>query len=183
VTLALKRLDQVFALDRAFAPAWAALGYANLVRASRGMAPPAEADAAAEAAANTALALDPNLAEAHSVLAQLHVHRRELAAAIREFERALELNPGLPSTYQWLGSGLQQTDTTVPMKEILDLTFAVTQLRPTRVTNLVATGSSSTVNGMSTVTLSSENDALWDDMAKDGFILEKDIPANAQPGL
>jgi len=87
------------------------------------------------------------------------------------------------STYQWLGSGLQQTDTTVPMQEILDLTFAVTQLRPTRVTNLVATGTTATVNGTSVVNLSSENQALWADMGKDGFILEKDIPANAQPGL
>jgi len=87
------------------------------------------------------------------------------------------------ATYEWLGSGLQQTDTTVPIHEVLDLTFAVTQLRPTRVTNLVATGTTATVNGTSVVNLSSENQALWADMAKDGFILEKAIPADAQPGL
>ena len=51
-----------------------------------------------------------------------------------------------------------------------------TQLRPTRVTNLVATGTTATVGGTSVVNLSSENQALWADMAKDGFILEKDDP-------
>lgn len=85
--------------------------------------------------------------------------------------------------YQWLGSGLQEVHTELPMQEILDLTFAVSRLQPTRVTNLVATGSSQTVNGSSIVMLSSENDALWNDMGQDGYILEKNIPANAQPGL
>jgi TolB-like protein len=51
IALALKHLDQVLALDPGFAPAWAALADVHLVRAGRGMAPPAEADAAAQAAA------------------------------------------------------------------------------------------------------------------------------------
>jgi TolB-like protein/Flp pilus assembly protein TadD len=103
IALALKHLDQVLALDPGFAPAWAALADVHLVRAGRGMAPPAEADAEAQAAAEKALALDPNLADAHAAIAQLHVHRRELAAAIHEFERAIELNPGRQSTWMWLG--------------------------------------------------------------------------------
>jgi serine/threonine-protein kinase len=103
IALALKHLEQALALDPEFAPAWAALADAHLVRAGRGMAPPAEADAEAEAAANKALALDPNLAEAHAALAQLHVHRRDLAGAIRLFEKAIALNPGLPAAHFWLG--------------------------------------------------------------------------------
>ena len=46
ITLAMKHLDRVFALDPTFAPAWATLAGVHLTRASRGMAPPAEADAA-----------------------------------------------------------------------------------------------------------------------------------------
>jgi LCP family protein required for cell wall assembly len=87
------------------------------------------------------------------------------------------------STYHWLGSGLQQVHTELPIQEVLDLTFAVTQLRPTRVTNLVATGGTGTEGGTSVVILSSENDALWADMAQDGYLLQRQIPPNAQPGL
>ena len=110
IGLAMKHLDQVLAIDPTFAPAWAALADVQLVRAARGMAPPAEADAAAEAAANKALALDPNLAEAHAAIGQLSVHRRDLAGAIRSFEKALELNPGLPAAHFWLGRAYYCTE-------------------------------------------------------------------------
>jgi TolB-like protein/Flp pilus assembly protein TadD len=103
IGLALKHLEHALEVDPGFAPAWAALADLHLVRAGRGMAPPAEADAEAAAAANKALALDPNLAEAHAALAQLLVHRRDLAGAIRLFEKAIELNPGLPAAHFWLG--------------------------------------------------------------------------------
>ena len=33
----------------------------------------------------------------------------------------------------------------------------------------------------SVVYLSDQNSALWQDMAQDGYILQKDIPAAAQP--
>lgn len=85
--------------------------------------------------------------------------------------------------YDWLGSGLQEVQTELPIQEVLDLAFAVTRLPANRVTNLVATGTTATVDGTSVVTLSSENQALWDDMGADGYILERDVPDAAQPGL
>jgi LCP family protein required for cell wall assembly len=94
-----------------------------------------------------------------------------------------EFGKNQAATYEWLGSGLQSVHTELPIQEVLDLTFAVTELKATRVTNLVATGSSATINGTSVVQLSSENDALWADMRVDGFLLEQQIPPNAQPGL
>jgi hypothetical protein len=42
-------------------------------------------------------------------------------------------------------------------------------------------GISDTVGTQSIVRLSDGNNALWQDMAQDGFILQKAIPANAQP--
>jgi len=50
-----------------------------------------------------------------------------------------------------------------------------------RVTNLVAIGTSGMSGSQSIVNLSDANNALWQDMAQDGFILQKAIPANAQP--
>jgi LCP family protein required for cell wall assembly len=87
------------------------------------------------------------------------------------------------SLYGWLGDGLREVQSEVPMQETIDLAMAVSRMREARVTNLVALGGTDTVDGMSIVLLSSANDALWNDMASDGFILEKDIPADAQPGL
>jgi TolB-like protein/Flp pilus assembly protein TadD len=103
ITLSLKHLTLALELEPNFAPAWAALADVHLTRAGRGMAPPAEADAEAEAAAKKALALDDGLAEAHAAIGQLQVHRRNLPAAIRSFQRAIELNPGLPTAHYWLG--------------------------------------------------------------------------------
>jgi hypothetical protein len=50
-----------------------------------------------------------------------------------------------------------------------------------RVTNLVALGTSGMQGSQSIVNLSPENQQLWQDMAQDGYILQKDIPAAAQP--
>jgi serine/threonine protein kinase/tetratricopeptide (TPR) repeat protein len=106
IDLSLKHLRRALELDPKYAPAWAALAEVHNTRAGRGMAPPAEAGADAETAALRALALDESLAEAHVALGSLQVHRRDLPAAIRSFERGIELNPGLPSAYYWLGRAL-----------------------------------------------------------------------------
>ena len=56
----------------------------------------------AKAAALKALALDDNLAEAHGSFGQYLIdHEYNLAAAEREFKRAIELNPNYASAYQW----------------------------------------------------------------------------------
>ncbi len=59
--------------------------------------PRAEWDANARRLADTAVALDPNLAEAHASLAIILWDDSEYAAAEREFQQALALNP----SYSW----------------------------------------------------------------------------------
>ena len=103
IELSLRHLRRALELDPAFAPAWAALAECHSIRAGRGMAPPAEASAEAEAAAMKALQLEDTLAEAHAALGAVRVHQGDLAGAIRSLERAIELNPGLASAYYWLG--------------------------------------------------------------------------------
>jgi DNA-binding winged helix-turn-helix (wHTH) protein/tetratricopeptide (TPR) repeat protein len=57
--------------------------------------------------AERALALDEQLAEAHAALARVHYYYDwDYAAAEREFQRALELNPGSADAHLWYGEYL-----------------------------------------------------------------------------
>jgi TolB-like protein/DNA-binding winged helix-turn-helix (wHTH) protein/Tfp pilus assembly protein PilF len=90
--------------DPAFAPAHAALAdsYHRLVMS--GALPPRTGYPQAEAAARQAVALAPDLAEAHAALAAaLFWYRWDWPAAEREFRRALELNPSLPQAHHDYG--------------------------------------------------------------------------------
>ncbi|MEO5988193.1 MAG: protein kinase [Candidatus Eisenbacteria bacterium] len=99
----IRHFRRALELDPTFAPAWAGLAECHNIRASRGMAPPAEAYQAARVAATRALELDESLAEGHAALADIQSHQGDHAAARRSFERAIELNPGLASVHYWLG--------------------------------------------------------------------------------
>jgi eukaryotic-like serine/threonine-protein kinase len=103
VELALRQFQRALELDPGFAPAWAGLSECHMTRASRGMAPAAEAIAAARAAAEKAIALDESLAEAHVALGTIESRGQNLRAAMRSLQRAIELNPGLALAHQVLG--------------------------------------------------------------------------------
>src|SRR6266446_59775 len=104
IELAQKHYERALELDPTYAPAWAGLAHCHNVRAGRGMAPPAQANAQAREAAMKALDLDDSLAAAHSVLGSVAVDERDFPGAIRSLQRAVELNPGLKSAYTGLGS-------------------------------------------------------------------------------
>ena len=80
--------------DATFAPAYVGLAnaYTGLGTVLVGI-PPAETRPKAMEAARKALELDPNLAEAHTLLANLLQQQWEWAEAEKEYRRALELNP------------------------------------------------------------------------------------------
>ncbi len=83
------RLYEILRIDRTDAAAWAALARTYLGPGSE----PADS-ARAEAAADQALTLDPDLAEGYVAKATLALFRRwDFAAAGRYFERAIELAP------------------------------------------------------------------------------------------
>jgi TolB-like protein/Flp pilus assembly protein TadD len=103
IELSLRHFRRAIELDPTFAPAWAGLADCHIVRANRGMAPPAEASAEARVAALKALELDDSLAEAHGALGTLLCTQHDLAGGIRALERAIELNPGIAPPYHWLG--------------------------------------------------------------------------------
>ncbi len=106
VDLALRHARRALELDPEFAGAWSATADCHILRAIRGMAPPAEAAAAATAAARKALELDPTLADAHASLAIVQSHTGDLRGGIRSFQRAIELNPGLAIAHNVLARTL-----------------------------------------------------------------------------
>jgi len=110
IALSLRHFERALELDPGHAPAWAGIAHCHNVRAGRGMAPPAEATAAALAAAERALALDDKLAEAHAEAGLSAFYQGDYATARRRLERAIELNPGLTSAYTHLGRLLYCTE-------------------------------------------------------------------------
>ncbi len=102
-----------------------------------------------------------------------------LKSALTQFRSEFAKDP--TRLYSWLGAGLRNTETNVPVDELMRLAGLAQSLRAQRVTNLVALGSSDMLGSQSIVRLSDANNALWQDLAQDGFILQKAIPADSQP--
>jgi TolB-like protein/tetratricopeptide (TPR) repeat protein len=90
--------------DPSYALAYAGLasGYALLGQVPYDDMPPIQAKPKAREAAERALQLDPQLGEAHSVLANVSFsYDWDFDAAEREFQRALALDQNDPTAHQW----------------------------------------------------------------------------------
>jgi DNA-binding winged helix-turn-helix (wHTH) protein/Tfp pilus assembly protein PilF/TolB-like protein len=96
-------LQEATLLDDRFARAFAALAHARVGREIT----PQEDHPASEAAARKALALDPELAEAHMALGDvLFQDRVDWKQAGVEYRRAVALAPGNAETHYWYGNYL-----------------------------------------------------------------------------
>jgi len=102
----LRHARRALELDPKSALAWTAVADCNIFRAIRGTAPAAEAAAAAMAAANMALQLDPSLADAHVSLGTILSHNGDVAGGLRALQKAVELNPGSAHAQNLLGRAL-----------------------------------------------------------------------------
>ncbi|HEV2733196.1 MAG TPA: tetratricopeptide repeat protein, partial [Longimicrobiaceae bacterium] len=98
---AIERFEQAIRLDPAYAEAYSGLSDAHNALADNGYVPPGPALEKAEAAVLKALELDGGLAEAHTSLGHLRLHRWDWAGAERDFRRSIELNPGYAVAYQY----------------------------------------------------------------------------------
>ncbi len=100
-------LAEAIAADPSYAPAHAALGQALFEHAINGWAEfRAEAAAAAERAANAALALDPDQVSANRLLGRIHLGRGQYDLALAELGRALATNPSDAQSYEAQGDAL-----------------------------------------------------------------------------
>jgi tetratricopeptide (TPR) repeat protein len=79
----------------------------------------------ARAAAQKALALDDNLAEAHASMGQIYAYEYEWESAEREYKRAIQLNANYPSAHQWYAEHLsargQHTEAIAEIQRALEL--------------------------------------------------------------
>ncbi len=101
---ALQFFERAIARDSSYALAYArkAEALALLGAYDYGGLPPADAFPAARVAAQRALELDPNVAEAHAALGSIRFnYDRDWAGAETAFLRAIELNHGFSMAYHW----------------------------------------------------------------------------------
>ena len=94
VEAALRHAQRALDHDPHYALAWSSVADCQILRAIRGMAPPAEAAAAANIAARRALELDPSLADAHASMGMIKSHTGDVAGGIKALQKAIALNPG-----------------------------------------------------------------------------------------
>ena len=101
---AIEYFNQAIAVDSSYARAYAGLASAYGPLSLFGYIRPEEGRAKMGAAARRAVELDDGLAEGHTMLAAyLHIYEWNWAAAEKEFQRALELDPNYPTTHRFYG--------------------------------------------------------------------------------
>lgn len=101
---ALVHFEAAVGSDPGFAKAYSGIADTYSVLANQGIEAAAVAHPKARAAAQEALRLDPNLAEAHASLGLLLLESdRDVGRAEEELRRAMELNPSYAPAYHWLG--------------------------------------------------------------------------------
>jgi TolB-like protein/DNA-binding winged helix-turn-helix (wHTH) protein/Flp pilus assembly protein TadD len=98
--------EQAISKDPGFGAAYSGLADCNSGLAWHGFMSPAEVLPKAYAAAQKAVGLDPQSAEAHASLALVLEHKWDWAGAEVEFKRALELNPQYANAHHWYGDYL-----------------------------------------------------------------------------
>jgi tetratricopeptide (TPR) repeat protein len=105
---AIETLNQAIRHDSQFAAAQASLAEAYNMLAQFGYIAPADGMVPARRAAETAIAINPNLADGHVALASvLEAYDWNWPAAEREYRLALRLNPLMPSAHLWYGMYLR----------------------------------------------------------------------------
>src|SRR5438132_5403839 len=97
--------EQAIARDPNYALAYAGLASAYILSPFYTGADRREAGSKAKEAALKALRLDPNLAEVHAALGKvLFFSEIDLAGAMREYKRAVELKPNDADAHHWYGN-------------------------------------------------------------------------------
>ncbi len=120
VRKSLSYFAKVVDADPASARGYAALADANVAMGDYcyGTHSPAVYFARAQAYAKKALALDPNSAEAHAAIGFLAMHRKQMAVAINELDRAIALDESYAPAYEWRGMVLLERGKTAGLRDL-----------------------------------------------------------------
>ena len=98
---AIDEFQRAVELDPRYALGHVGLGDSYLLLSDYASVPTSETLPKAKASIDTALSIDPSLAEAHTSLADIHQRQWNWAAAEEEFKLSIELNPRYPTAHHW----------------------------------------------------------------------------------
>ncbi|HEX2721823.1 MAG TPA: hypothetical protein VHM24_02830, partial [Gemmatimonadaceae bacterium] len=102
IEVALRHARRALEMDPQSALAWSAVADSLMFRAIRGASAAPEAAVEAMAAAKKALAIDASLAEPHFSVGMIKSVTGDVAGGMREFMKAVELNPGMAPAHNLL---------------------------------------------------------------------------------
>jgi adenylate cyclase len=123
---ALRLFQEAVQKDRGYAKAFAGIADCYSILVDRQEVSWSESGPKAKEAAQKAIELDPSLPEAHASLGLVLVDELDYKGAEAEFNRAIELNPGYASAYQWYSvllareGRLSESDRAIAMAERAD---------------------------------------------------------------
>jgi TolB-like protein/Flp pilus assembly protein TadD len=110
IEAAIDLFQRAIALDDRFALAWSGLADAYNFASNYGNMDKVESLDKGLAAAQRALALDPDLAEAHASLGLVLSDKGKFQEAAAAFLRAIDLNPGFANAHMWYAGVLSWVD-------------------------------------------------------------------------
>lgn len=107
---------------------------------------------------------------------------RLMVAALAQFRKEFSKDPSRLLT--WVGAGLGNAQTDVPLDELMTLAFTATTINPKRIANVVVPGSVGMAGTTSIVSLNQTTlDAISNDLAKDGLLKKASIPPSPNASL
>jgi LCP family protein required for cell wall assembly len=100
---------------------------------------------------------------------------RLILAALTQFRK--EFTKDQARMFTWLGAGMRNIETEIPLSEMTALAFTASKVPATRVQNVVLPGGTGMVGSLSVVTLDmAKARAIVADAEKDGLLLKKNVP-------
>jgi LCP family protein required for cell wall assembly len=106
---------------------------------------------------------------------------RLMVASLAQFRKEFRKDPSRLLT--WIGAGLRNLQTDVPIDQLLSLGFTASTINPKHVVNIVLPGTNSMSGNQSIVNLSSQAAVIFDDLGKDGLLTKKNIPPSPNQSL
>jgi TolB-like protein/Tfp pilus assembly protein PilF len=133
---AIECFQQAIGHDANYGLAYASLSEAYILLPRYTPADPRDTRRKARAAAQKALELNPNLAEAHNALGKIaYDDDLDFTESTREFRRAIELNPNYAGAHHWFSGG--PLESTGKFDEAVAEAKRATELDPLSAVNLV----------------------------------------------